>query len=626
MQVATLFFKYNRPEHTRQVLDALMNNSVLPQKLFIFHDGKKDHVSDKDWNEVERVIHSIDWCDSEVITVNEDKGMAELIPFGLKMVFEIYDAVIVLEDDCVPHGLFMKYMNDALENYGTNDRVYSIGASAEPVSIPQNGCDAFFVGRISTFGWATWRDKWNSYKEDYDILKRIKKNKEINEWYQIWGRDLEAKLVENITGNADLWWVLWALTVLERKGLSLSPYHSLVEHIGCDGNEVICINNKKPKDDWKHDFKLPEKVDVFESYENYFANFYSWTDPVIRERYYKNVLLKWLDASKQNRKISQWFCKNSIREIGFWGLGEIGKRILREIKGKVEIKFIIETNPVTNDYEGIEIINHKALHDKEYQFDRILVIPGYDIEQISSLVEERIQERLMVMDKLFLPVLLPSNRWPKACVFGNEYGGYRLVKEIIRKNAIVYSFGIGEDLSFEFDIIRQCDAHVFAFDPTPKAKEFVNKELLELNDNRLDFYEYGLSDANKRVVFHLPKNERYVSGSEWVRNELDEGLMEVEMKDIYTVAKELGHKHIDVLKMDIEGSEFAVVDALTDSSELTIDQICLETHQRFFENGLDLIERMDEKLRELGFELVYMSENGDDFLYVRSGIFGEQME
>ena len=43
--------------------------------------------------------------------------------------------------------------------------------------------------------------------------------------------------------------------------------------------------------------------------------------------------------------------------------------------------------------------------------------------------------------------------------------------------------------------------------------------------------------------------------------------------------RELGRDHIDVLKMDIEGSEYGV---LEDVLYLDIRQLLVEVHQRFF--------------------------------------------
>jgi hypothetical protein len=52
---------------------------------------------------------------------------------------------------------------------------------------------------------------------------------------------------------------------------------------------------------------------------------------------------------------------------------------------------------------------------------------------------------------------------------GNTYGGFYVHPDALSKNSIVYSFGIGEDISFDKAIIENHKCHVFAFDPTPKS-------------------------------------------------------------------------------------------------------------------------------------------------------------
>ena len=67
MKIANLLFVYKRSEHTARVLEALSRNTILPQKLIIFQDGLRDDKDICEWNKVNRLINSIDWCDHEVL-------------------------------------------------------------------------------------------------------------------------------------------------------------------------------------------------------------------------------------------------------------------------------------------------------------------------------------------------------------------------------------------------------------------------------------------------------------------------------------------------------------------------------------------------------------------------------
>lgn len=97
MKIATLLFTYHRSYHTGEVLNALRKNTVLPQKLFVFQDGLKSNEDDREWKQVHKLINEIDWCDTEIIVSDMNRGLAVSIVSGINYVFKEYDAIIVLE-------------------------------------------------------------------------------------------------------------------------------------------------------------------------------------------------------------------------------------------------------------------------------------------------------------------------------------------------------------------------------------------------------------------------------------------------------------------------------------------------------------------------------------------------
>lgn len=159
---------------------------------------------------------------------------------------------------------------------------------------------------------------------------------------------------------------------------------------------------------------------------------------------------------------------------------------------------------------------------------------------------------------------------------GNDYGGFNVVSYLLDtiqkvRRPIIYSFGIGEDLSFSEDMCAKWDCEIYAFDPTPKASQYVQKSEL-IKKETFHFYEYGLSDFDGTGKFYLPKDTVYVpenlvkgrkteevSGS-LIGHEGVQNMIYVELKTLQTIMEEFGHRQIDLLKMDIEGSEFKVIE------------------------------------------------------------------
>lgn len=152
---------------------------------------------------------------------------------------------------------------------------------------------------------------------------------------------------------------------------------------------------------------------------------------------------------------------------------------------------------------------------------------------------------------------------------------------------VVYSFGIGEDLSFSAALLDKLPVVIYAFDPTPRAIQYVAQSETGKSP-RFHFYPYGLSNVDGQQIFYMPKNEQYVSCSTHRQAFVGDNEIEVEMRTFGTITKMLGHSTIDILKMDIEGSEFDVMDDIL-SSNVNIRQICFEVHDTLFLDGTAMI-------------------------------------
>ena len=81
---------------------------------------------------------------------------------------------------------------------------------------------------------------------------------------------------------------------------------------------------------------------------------------------------------------------------------------------------------------------------------------------------------------------------------GNSYGGFYVANDSLSINSIVYSIGIGEDVSFDLDIIEKYGCKVFAFDPTPKSVNWVYKNVSNKNFN---FSPIGISNEKGTKLF-----------------------------------------------------------------------------------------------------------------------------
>ncbi len=193
---------------------------------------------------------------------------------------------------------------------------------------------------------------------------------------------------------------------------------------------------------------------------------------------------------------------------------------------------------------------------------------------------------------------------------GNRFASFTVSTEAISPKNIIYSFGIGNDISFDLEMIRRFDVVIFAFDPTPKSIQWLEKQDVP---NQFKAFPCGLANYNGEAEFFLPENENYVSAS--MVSKLSGTATKVKVKRLIDIMEEHNHTSIDILKMDIEGAEYDVIEDILGSG-IKIHQLLIEFHHRFFDHGTRKTRHAIEMLKNAGFCLFYVSPNGEEFSFI----------
>lgn len=198
--------------------------------------------------------------------------------------------------------------------------------------------------------------------------------------------------------------------------------------------------------------------------------------------------------------------------------------------------------------------------------------------------------------------------------FGNNYGGFYACPDLLNDRSVVYSFGIGEDISFDKSIIEKFHCKVYGFDPTPKSINWIKQQNLP---DGFSFHDYGIGSNTERHKFYLPRNPNHVSGSAMeTTNVNSEESIEVQLKSLPDIMTELGHTKIDLLKMDIEGSEYDVIDSII-NTETCINQILVEFHDRFFKTVKRKSAAAIQHLKSRGYDIFAVSDSFEEISLVR---------
>lgn len=197
---------------------------------------------------------------------------------------------------------------------------------------------------------------------------------------------------------------------------------------------------------------------------------------------------------------------------------------------------------------------------------------------------------------------------------GNEYGGYAVCPTGLDDSSVVYSFGIGEDISFDLAFAARFGAAIHAFDPTPRSIAWVRAQQLP---PRFSVHEYGLAAHDGVARFTPPEDPTHISHTMLERPDASRPAVEVQVRRLGTVAAELGHAHVDVLKMDVEGAEYdAIEDLLANGPRPR--QLLVEFHHHMPGVELAQTERAIDQLNRAGYRIFDVSPSGHEFSFIRN--------
>ncbi|CAI7840777.1 unnamed protein product [Closterium sp. NIES-53] len=204
------------------------------------------------------------------------------------------------------------------------------------------------------------------------------------------------------------------------------------------------------------------------------------------------------------------------------------------------------------------------------------------------------------------------------------YGAWTLCTNHLRPGGIVYSFGIGGDVTFDNEMVNR-GYKVFGFDPTVTPDHV--SSLFKNNHERdqpstFQFCQVGIGAVDGIITFFSPKNPRLKSMTAVKHEELSKRYesqgMPAPVMRLPTFMCTNGHGFIDVLKIDVEGVEFDICDEwLRMDTPLPVGQVLLEFHDRLLKDGKLRRKACLEVMAREGFTEVFVSRSMEEATYAR---------
>ncbi|MCU0783287.1 MAG: FkbM family methyltransferase [Verrucomicrobia bacterium] len=219
----------------------------------------------------------------------------------------------------------------------------------------------------------------------------------------------------------------------------------------------------------------------------------------------------------------------------------------------------------------------------------------------------------MLRFKVFYGLLM-SRGYELATLGDQSYGvQWTICPKLLNANSVVYSGGVGEDISFEHALVQRFGCKVVLCDPSPTGIK-----TMALPQNQLPQFQFlpvGLAARSGSIKMASPKPGDF----SWSAQADGTATTEFPCMDVVSLMGENGYKHIDLLKLDIEGCEYEIIDDILER-KVKVRQLCAD-----FDYGYVRGVRRSQairamlKLRANGYRLV--SHEAANHTFISEAIF-----
>lgn len=240
-----MLFTYTRLASLKRTVDSLKACFLASDsELIVFSDGAKGDKDRESVLQVRQYLKSLNGFKNVKLVFSEtNKGLANSIIHGVTEVLTTYEAAIVLEDDLIFSSNFLCFMNQGLSTYIDCERVVAISGYSIPVKLPRGYTyDSYFTQRTSSWGWATWKTRWEKVDWTLSDYGEFINNRERVARFNAIGSDLSQMLKKQKHGKIDSWAIRWCFHQFKHDLYTAFPIVSKVLNLGF-GEEATHTKN-----------------------------------------------------------------------------------------------------------------------------------------------------------------------------------------------------------------------------------------------------------------------------------------------------------------------------------------------------------------------------------------------
>ena len=248
--IPILLITYKRPKYLKKVLTRI--KKIKPSVLYIYSDGPKNLIEDSDVQKCRKIINNINWCSVKKKFNKSNEGIEEVPKLAINWIFKNVTKAIILEDDTLPEVSFFEFCRKLLKRYENKKKISMISGSNLALEHSGRIKESYYYSKYSNiWGWATWRDRWNSYDKKMNKWPSFKKSKLKNICYlnneYLWWKKMFNLTYKQKSKN---WDYQWTFQNFYKKRLSIVPKNNLISNFGvanAHGKNASSLFNLKVK-------------------------------------------------------------------------------------------------------------------------------------------------------------------------------------------------------------------------------------------------------------------------------------------------------------------------------------------------------------------------------------------
>ena len=254
MNTPVLLITFNRPNHTRMVLETIIK--AEPLNIYIYQDGvrdgnESDHVKCQEVRDVILELTSKYEETNKHFTLHtlyqkQNLGCGPGPATAISWFFSKVEQGIVMEDDCLPHPDFFGYCEELLERYKDNKIIWFINSTLYHDRWKCEGSYGFSHYMV-TGAWAGWRRTWEGFDLDLHSIDTKEFRKHV---YELTGNRAETdwwyfkvKEIQRDIEKKSYWDYQMQIHLFKNSAITIHPRVNLISNIGFDAEGTHTLSN-----------------------------------------------------------------------------------------------------------------------------------------------------------------------------------------------------------------------------------------------------------------------------------------------------------------------------------------------------------------------------------------------